>query len=317
MDNNIDKDKGSNIFVFDSSIKNLKDIKISELISDGKEIFTVPKEIDSDMVGKRSILSNHFIWKYFKLVVLLIWFFLFVFSVFLFVIFFSSYPSVSVTFITLGYIIFSLFIPAILIPVGLYWGLRFEFKSESIMKRFASEKGYVYKESTKITELLKKSHLNYTGIFTHVAVGDIQGAPFQMGVYSYKIQSGKSSVTVRLNLCHIKNNAKISPILITPEFHQTHSPFFAERRLRLEGDFDKRYSLWVRVGKERESLEILTPDVMHLILSNSSKFKIEMFDDNILIYSNIALEDWGIRAMDNFTRELMSIIGHHLPSIGK
>lgn len=62
--------------------------------------------------------------------------------------------------------------------------------------------------------------------------------------------------------------------------------FEAYERLSLEGNFDEYFTSWARDSSKSEALYILTPDLMALLIDNSSHFDLEIIDKNLYIYSN-------------------------------
>ncbi|RLP83125.1 hypothetical protein D9V34_07780 [Mycetocola lacteus] len=75
---------------------------------------------------------------------------------------------------------------------------------------------------------------------------------------------------------HANNKLGFSNLPYTPNSSQ---------RLSLEGDFDRYFTLYGPVGYERDVLQILTPDVMALLIDNAASFDVEIIDDLMFIYS--------------------------------
>lgn len=53
----------------------------------------------------------------------------------------------------------------------------------------------------------------------------------------------------------------------------------------LEGDFNEYFTLRVPMGYERDALYVFTPDLMALLIDESSAFDVELIDDWMFIYS--------------------------------
>lgn len=58
-----------------------------------------------------------------------------------------------------------------------------------------------------------------------------------------------------------------------------------EKKLRLEGDFNKYFDFYVHPGLEVEALEIFAPDLMQDLIDKSQLFSLEFIDHYIYIYS--------------------------------
>lgn len=61
--------------------------------------------------------------------------------------------------------------------------------------------------------------------------------------------------------------------------------FSKDQELRLEGDFNKHFTLYCPRGYEPDALYIFTPDLMALLIDQSSAFDVEIVDDWMFVYS--------------------------------
>ncbi|WP_431805149.1 hypothetical protein [Microbacterium sp. bgisy203] len=57
------------------------------------------------------------------------------------------------------------------------------------------------------------------------------------------------------------------------------------QRLRLEGDFDRFFTLYCPRGYERDALYLFTPDIMTRFIDRAAAFDIEIVDDWLFLYS--------------------------------
>ncbi|GAA1319029.1 hypothetical protein ACFSWE_06605 [Leucobacter albus] len=57
------------------------------------------------------------------------------------------------------------------------------------------------------------------------------------------------------------------------------------QRLRLEGNFDRYFTVYVPQGYERDALELLTPDVMACLIDYGRSWDIEVIDDTLQLAS--------------------------------
>ncbi|TDP90255.1 hypothetical protein EDF62_2823 [Leucobacter luti] len=57
-------------------------------------------------------------------------------------------------------------------------------------------------------------------------------------------------------------------------------------RLKLEGDFDRHFVVYVPEGYERDALELLTPDVMASLIDYGREWDIEVVEDRLIAVSN-------------------------------
>jgi hypothetical protein len=61
--------------------------------------------------------------------------------------------------------------------------------------------------------------------------------------------------------------------------------FDENQRLRLEGAFDRTFSLYCPTGYERDALQIFTPDLMQLLLDTTAGCDVELVDNWMFVYS--------------------------------
>lgn len=120
----------------------------------------------------------------------------------------------------------------------------------------------------------------------------VSGRQIDIGSYSYTTGSGKSKRThgwgylaLRLdrNLPHMVLDAKSNNGL----FGGTNLPakFGGNQVLSLEGDFDRYFTLYCPEHYERDALYVFTPDLMALLIDETSAFDVEIIDDWMFVYS--------------------------------
>jgi len=61
------------------------------------------------------------------------------------------------------------------------------------------------------------------------------------------------------------------------------------QKLLLEGDFTEYFTLYCPPGRERDALQIFTPDVMALLIDHGAAWDVEIIDDNLFVYSSRTL----------------------------
>ncbi|WP_022886524.1 hypothetical protein [Glaciibacter superstes] len=120
----------------------------------------------------------------------------------------------------------------------------------------------------------------------------VSGRETDVGSYAYTTGSGKSKQThswgylaLRLdrNLPHMVLDAKSNNGL----FGGTNLPtkFDGDQVLSLEGDFDRCFTLYCPQHYERDALYVFTPDLMALLIDETSAFDVEIIDDWMFVYS--------------------------------
>ncbi|WP_308798830.1 hypothetical protein [Agromyces silvae] len=82
---------------------------------------------------------------------------------------------------------------------------------------------------------------------------------------------------------------------------QTGSRVRADQRLRLEGGFDRTFTLYCPRDYERDALYIFTPDLMALLLDVASDCEIELIDGTLVAYVG---RPWKLWRPDRFAAML-------------
>jgi len=62
------------------------------------------------------------------------------------------------------------------------------------------------------------------------------------------------------------------------------------QRLRLEGDFDRHFTLYAPEGYERDALYLFTPDVMQAFMSTVGAFDVEIVDNWVFFYTDTRID---------------------------
>lgn len=97
-----------------------------------------------------------------------------------------------------------------------------------------------------------------------------------------------------------RNNTRFGSSLLQPPTR--------DQRLSLEGDFDKYFDLFVPAGYERDALYVFTPDLMALMIDESSDFDVEIRGDQLTVYAPNGL-DLTKPATWHWIERVMRIVG--------
>ena len=85
------------------------------------------------------------------------------------------------------------------------------------------------------------------------------------------------------------------------------------QRLSLEGDFDRFFACYAPEGYARDALELLTPDVMAVLIDHGRHWDVEIVEDRILIVSRRVRSRWDrseTTALLLFAEVLGAELGH-------
>lgn len=143
-----------------------------------------------------------------------------------------------------------------------------------------------------------------------------QSLEFEVGSYLYTVGSGKSStrygwtyIRIKLdrNLPHMVLDAKANNHRLFGADLGTNLPvaFTKDQILHLEGNFDEYFTLYAPREYEDDALYVFTPDVMAMLIDESSQFDAEVIDNEIYFYTEGAGADVSDPA---FMQRLMAIV---------
>ena len=89
-----------------------------------------------------------------------------------------------------------------------------------------------------------------------------------------------------------------------------------EKRLSLEGDFDKYFNLYTIEGYENEVLQIFTPEIMKMFIDDTKELNVEMFGSRMYIYSRSFSADMdGLIKFYNFGKDVIINLDQRLKSL--
>lgn len=117
------------------------------------------------------------------------------------------------------------------------------------------------------------------------------GRPLDIANYRYTVRQGKSSTTYRWGylalqldrrLPHMVLDATSNNLIFGSTLPQS---FGKDAVLSLEGDFDRYFTLYAPPEYGRDALYVFTPDLMALLIDESSAFDVEIVDDWMFVYS--------------------------------
>jgi hypothetical protein len=120
------------------------------------------------------------------------------------------------------------------------------------------------------------------------------GRFFDFGNYRYTTGSGKNRSTRTWGFLAFNLDRKLPNMVLDSKanngFFGTNLPatFDKSQILSLEGDFDTYFTLYCPKEYERDALYIFTPDLMALLIDEAAPFDVEIVDDWMFVYSNVA-----------------------------
>lgn len=116
----------------------------------------------------------------------------------------------------------------------------------------------------------------------------------EFGNYSYVTGIGKSRRMHEWGYVAVRLDAPLPNIVLDAKGNNsifgTNLPasFDKSQRLRLEGDFDRYFSLYCPAGYERDALYLFTPDLMARFIDRAAALDVEIVDDWMFLYGKRA-----------------------------
>lgn len=123
------------------------------------------------------------------------------------------------------------------------------------------------------------------------------GRFLDFGNYRYSTGSGKNRTTRHWGFLALQLDRNMPNIVLDSKanngiFRTTNLPatFSRDQILRLEGDFDRYFTLYCPKEYEQDALYVLTPDLMALLIDDAAPFDVEIADSWIFFYSQAPLD---------------------------
>jgi hypothetical protein len=117
------------------------------------------------------------------------------------------------------------------------------------------------------------------------------GRPVEVANYRYTVKRDKSSSVYRWGYLALKLDRRLPHMVLDATSNNllfgSNLPrrFGKDSALSLEGDFDRYFTLYCPPEYGRDALYVFTPDLMALLIDESSAFDVEIVDDWMFIYS--------------------------------
>ena len=156
---------------------------------------------------------------------------------------------------------------------------------DEFMQQFAKANGYAYSE----IGMYGHGHLfslGHTQQATDRVIGQYNGYPIEVYLYSYVTGEGKGRQEHRYTVFTLNFDTQMPDVVMTNK-HQALDTILAPsgaEAVNLEGDFNDYFTLHVPKGYEIEALEVFTPDVMQALIEKGKQFNMEIYNNFLYIY---------------------------------
>ena len=117
------------------------------------------------------------------------------------------------------------------------------------------------------------------------------GRALEIANYRYTVKQGKNSTTYHWGFVALRLDRRLPHMVLDASSNNllfgSNLPrrFARDSVLSLEGDFDKYFTLYCPPEYGRDALYVFTPDLMALLIDESSAFDVEIVDDWMFVYA--------------------------------
>jgi hypothetical protein len=122
------------------------------------------------------------------------------------------------------------------------------------------------------------------------------GRALDVANYRYTVKRDKSSTVYRWGYLALKLDRRLPHMVLDATSNNllfgSNLPrrFGKDSILSLEGDFDRYFTLYCPPEYGRDALYVFTPDLMALLIDESSAFDVEIVDDWMFVYSTVPFD---------------------------
>ncbi len=178
----------------------------------------------------------------------------------------------------------------LMLPILVFVYLQRKFQHE-FMKQFAAANGYVYSAKGDLSGLDGDLfRIGNSKFVSDVVSGSYENYPISLFTYQYIIGSGKDRRAYYYTVFKLGFSASMPDILLKSKYVSEDFIFKIKNvnaeYIKLEGDFNKYFTLSVKKGYEVEALEVFTPDVMQELVEKAKSFSLEIINDHLFIYTS-------------------------------
>ena len=156
------------------------------------------------------------------------------------------------------------------------------------LKHFASDVGYIYENSGDISSVDGTIFdFGRDQSISKIVRGKYFNHNTRLFIFSTVVGSGKNKRTERYSTLEISFDTMLPNILLNNNKTWLNSmmlPIDNEKKLALEGDFQKYFSLYVTKEYELEAIQIFNPEIMQMFIDKADKISLEMYKNKVYLY---------------------------------
>ena len=170
------------------------------------------------------------------------------------------------------------------------YGWIHQYVQSEFMQQFAAANGYTFSRQGTDPATLDGAlfRLGDNKTIRSVVSGNYLGCPISLFDYSYTTGFGKKRQVHPYTVFQLQFDTEMPDLLLEKKESIFDGGLFGQlpEHIKLEGDFNKYFSLSIKKGYEVEALEIFTPDIMAELEEGCKGLSLEIVKNNLFIYDN-------------------------------
>lgn len=156
------------------------------------------------------------------------------------------------------------------------------------MQEFGDSIGYAFSPSAPLSSVDGKIFkVGSSRKIFDILTGEYNGLPVRVFCYQYSVQEGKNRVTFSFTFFEVTFSNNMPDIVVLSALNGLPglSVFLSlGEHIRLEGDFNSYFSLYVPKDFETEAYQIFTPDIMADLIDRAKQMSFEFNGNKLYIY---------------------------------
>ena len=198
-----------------------------------------------------------------------------------------SIAVLAYVYILTGTIMQPLILLAMAYALGFY--IIYQAAERQFMQELATQLGFTYVGSQDAgmrpaaVTIFQRGHSHRV---RDIILGTHEGHAVRIYLFQFTVGYGKNSHTYTDSVFEVQFVGTFPHIILSNAYMGGFGLLGAstgEERVRLEGDFNKYFTMQIEKGLETEAYEIFTPDVMQDLIPYASTFAFEMYADTLYI----------------------------------
>ncbi|MEP6482092.1 MAG: hypothetical protein ABJA94_08815 [Rhodoglobus sp.] len=140
------------------------------------------------------------------------------------------------------------------------------------------------------------------------------GRYFDLGSYHFTVSAGSSAALLKWGFIAIQLDRRLPHMLMEATGHRGWAnggvPISIDRTqsISLEGDFDSYFTLYAPKDYESDARYVFAPDLMALLIDETTQMHVEIVDDWLFVYSSVDFDGASLEDYQRYFR-IIEVVG--------